>query len=140
VAEQLALPHGSAKLRNPWAVFLLILVTLGIYYLVWYYKTNRELADYGVGDSPGISLLAVTLGSFLVIPPFVSMWRYFRRIGEAQTRAGLDHRISHVTGFVLYPDRRLPAAGRGRLRAAPPEPALAPRRRRGEEERARDAR
>ena len=83
-------------------MFLLILVTLGMYYLVWYYKTNRELADYGVGDSPGMSLLAITLGGFLIVPPFVSEWRYFRRIGEAQQRAGLDHRISHVTGFVLY--------------------------------------
>ena len=102
MAEVVPVGGGSAKLRHPWVVFLLVLVTLGIYYLVWYYKTNRELADYGVGDSPGLSLVAITLGGFLVVPPFVSEWRYYRRIGEAQARARMDHRISHVTGFVLY--------------------------------------
>jgi hypothetical protein len=102
VAESLQLDGASVKIRRPWGVFLLVLVTLGIYYLVWYYKTNRELADFGVGDSPGLSLVAITLGGLLIIPPFVSEWRYYRRIGEAQARAGMDHRISHVTGFVLY--------------------------------------
>ena len=102
MAEVVQVGGGSAKLRNPWAVFLLILVTLGIYYLVWCYKTNRELADYGVGDSPGLSLVAITLGGFLIVPPFVSEWRFFKRIGDAQARAGMEHRISHVTGFVLY--------------------------------------
>ena len=102
MAEVLHLDSGSVKIRNPCGVFLLVLVTLGIYYLVWYYKTNRELANYGVGDSPGLSLLAVTLGGLLVVPPFVSEWRYYRRIGEAQARAGMEHRISRVTGFLLY--------------------------------------
>ena len=102
MAESLQLDGASVKIRRPWGVFLLVLVTLGIYYLVWYYKTNRELADFGVGDSPGLSLVAITLGGLLIIPPFVSEWRYYRRIGEAQARAGIDHRISHVTGFVLY--------------------------------------
>ena len=73
MAEVVPVGGGSAKLRNPWVVFLLILVTLGIYYLVWYYKTNRELVDYGVGDSPGLSLVAITLGGFLIVPPFATI-------------------------------------------------------------------
>jgi uncharacterized protein DUF4234 len=102
VAEAVQVDGASVKLRRPWGVFLLIIVTLGIYYLFWYYKTNRELADYGIGDSPGLSVLAITLGGLLIVPPFVSEWRFFKRIGEAQARAGLEHRISHVTGFLLY--------------------------------------
>ena len=102
MAEEVALQRGTAKVRRPWGVFLLIIVTLGIYYLVWYYKTNRELASYGFGDSPMTSVVAITIGGFLIVPPFVSEWRYFRRIAEAQARAGLDHRISHVAGFLLY--------------------------------------
>jgi hypothetical protein len=92
-----------AKIRRPWGAFLLAVITLGIYYLVWYYKTNRELRDVaGIDVSPGVATLAISLGAFLVIPPFVSTWRYFRRIRKAQDAAGVGHPISHVTGFVLF--------------------------------------
>ena len=45
--------------------------------------------------------LAITLGGILIVPPLVSEWRFFKRIGRAQELVGLDHRISHVTGFLL---------------------------------------
>jgi hypothetical protein len=102
VAQAVTVDGAQVKLRNPWGVFLLVIVTLGIYYLVWYYKANRELRDFGSDVSPGVALLAITLGGLIIIPPFVSEWRFFKRIGEAQQRAGLEHRISHVTGFLLY--------------------------------------
>jgi uncharacterized protein DUF4234 len=92
-----------AKIRRPWGAFLLAVITLGIYYLVWYYKTNRELRDVaGIDVSPGIAVLAISLGSLVLIPPLVSTWRFFKRIRRAQDAAGVNHPISHVTGFVLY--------------------------------------
>jgi hypothetical protein len=102
VAEAATIRGANVKIRRPWGTFFLVIVTLGIYYLVWYYKTNRELRDYGIEVSPGVALLAITLGGLLIIPPFVSVWRFFKRIREAQLRADLDRPISHVTGFVLY--------------------------------------
>ena len=39
--------QAPVKVRNPWAVALLPIVTLGIYHLVWWYRINRELRDYG---------------------------------------------------------------------------------------------
>ena len=39
--------HGTsarAKIRHPLVAFGLVFLTLGIYYLVWYYKVNRESA------------------------------------------------------------------------------------------------
>jgi heme/copper-type cytochrome/quinol oxidase subunit 2 len=92
-----------AKLRNPWLAFLWALVTLGIYYLFWYYRTNKELRDVANIDvSPGIATVAISIGSLVVVPPFVSTWRYFKRIRQAQEAAGVDHPVSHVTGFVLF--------------------------------------
>jgi hypothetical protein len=103
MAESVTIRGKPAKIRRPWGAFLLALITLGIYYLVWYYKTNRELRDVaGIDVSPGIAVLAISLGSFVLIPPFVSTWRFFKRIHRAQEAAGVNHPISHVTGFVLY--------------------------------------
>ena len=72
MAEAATIRGANVKIRRPWGVFFLVLVTLGIYYLVWYYKTNRELHDYGIEVEPVVSLLAITLGGLLIIPPFVS--------------------------------------------------------------------
>ena len=104
MAETVSIPGsgGTAKIRNPWGVFLLSIVNLGIYYLYWYYQANRELKDYGVGDSPGLSLLAILLGGFLIIPPFVSWWRFFGRLRTAQERAGVDGPADQWLGIVLY--------------------------------------
>jgi Domain of unknown function (DUF4234) len=90
VAQKISIPGsaGTAKIRHPWGVFFLALITLGIYYLYWYYQANRELRDYGVGESPFRSLLALFPGGLIIIPPFVSWWRFFGRLREAQERAG----------------------------------------------------
>ena len=72
---QIAGTQARAKVRSPWAAALLPIVTLGIYYFVWYYKINREMKDLGqargsneLGDSPGTSMLAVTLGILIIVP------------------------------------------------------------------------
>jgi formate hydrogenlyase subunit 3/multisubunit Na+/H+ antiporter MnhD subunit len=103
VAEKVAIRGNEAKIRRPWGAFFLALITLGIYYLVWYYKTNRELREIsGIDVSPGVAVLAISLGGLLIIPPFVSQWRFYKRIRQAQETAGLDHPVSHITGFVLF--------------------------------------
>jgi hypothetical protein len=102
VAQSAAVRGANVKIRHRWGVFFLVLITFGIYYLVWYYKTNRELRDFGIEVRPGLSLLAITFGGLLIVPPFVSEWNYFKRIARAQEIAGLEQRVSHVTGFLLY--------------------------------------
>jgi Na+/proline symporter len=103
VAQELTVPGGTrVKIRSPWGVFFLALVTLGIYYLVWYYKINRELRDFGIGTSPVTSLLAISVGGLIIVPPFVSMWNTLGRIGEAEERGGSPTRISRGLGFLLF--------------------------------------
>lgn len=98
-AYNVTLDDGArVKRREPGLVLLWTWVTLGIYNWVWYYKINRELRDYGRAkndeelgsSSPGLSLLAVTLGILLIVPPFVSWWRCTRRIERAQGIAGVN--------------------------------------------------
>jgi MYXO-CTERM domain-containing protein len=93
---------GTAKIRSPWGVFLLACITFGIYYLYWYYQANRELRDFGFGTNPTVSLVAQFPGGLLIVPPFVSWWRFFGRLREAQARAGTFDRVDHATGIVLY--------------------------------------
>ena len=45
MATTVRLPGGEAKIRNLWIVAVLLVVTLGLYYLYWYYAINRELRD-----------------------------------------------------------------------------------------------
>lgn len=71
----------SVKPRQPWAVALLNVITLGLYSIYWYYQVNREMRDVGAvyrdrelaESRPGQSLLAITLGGLIVIPRLISL-------------------------------------------------------------------
>lgn len=102
MARTVTVRGAIVRIRHPWGVFTIAIVTLGIYYLYWYYATNRELRDYGIRVVPSLSLYAITVGGLLLVPPFVSEWRYYGRIVRAQEKAGLEHRASHVLGFLLF--------------------------------------
>src|SRR5690242_17815096 len=84
-------PEPTAKTRHPVAVPALILVTLGIYGIYWWYQINREMVDLGrarnadgLGDSPGKSLLAVFPGFLIIVPPYISLYNTVKRIQRAQ--------------------------------------------------------
>ncbi len=103
MAEEVRVGSATVKIRNPFLVFLWSLVTLGIYYFVWYYKVNRELRDAaGVNVSPVVALLAISIGWVVIVPPFLSWYRTFERIVEAQRQAGLTSEANPVMGFIFY--------------------------------------
>lgn len=110
MAEQVRIQgsEGTAKIRNLWAVALLPIITIAIYYFYWWYQINRELRDYGrakgtdeLGTSPGSSLLAVTLGALIIVPALVSTYRGFKRVQAAQRLNGLEE-LNGWIGLVLY--------------------------------------
>jgi len=88
--------HYWGKIRNPLGIIGLTLITLGIYWIFWYYYLNKELAEMGkarntdeLGTSPGTSVLAVTLGAFILVPPFVSVYKTWDRKSKAEAATGL---------------------------------------------------
>jgi hypothetical protein len=100
--------EGTAKLRSLWAVALLPIITIGIYFFFWWYFIHRELRDLGrakntdeLGDSPGTSLLAVTLGALIIVPALVSIYRGFKRVQAAQRLAGGEP-INGWIGLILF--------------------------------------
>jgi hypothetical protein len=91
---QLRDSQDQVKIRSPWAAALLPIITLGIYHLVWWYRVNKELCDFGrarghdLGDNPTLSLLAVFPGGLIIVPALVSYWRGAQRMQSAQRLSG----------------------------------------------------
>src|SRR3954451_24160502 len=86
----------EVKVRSPWAVALLPIITLGIYHLVWWYKINKELKAYGeakgydLGQNPTNSLLALFPGAIIVIPALMTYWRGTKRVQGASKVSGRE--------------------------------------------------
>ena len=98
---------GEIKVRGPVWVGIFSLVTLGIYSIYWIYVTAKHLRDYGnakgrdLGQSPGMTLLACTLGAFIIVPALVAIYRQAKRIQQAQQLAGLQP-MNGWLALVLY--------------------------------------
>ena len=103
----------QAKVRNPLGVIGLSLITFGIYGIFWYYYVNKEMAKFGaarntdqLGDSPGTSVLAVTLGAFILVPPFVSIYHAWQRLnaGEGLTaQTGMEAGLGLLLWIFISP-------------------------------------
>jgi hypothetical protein len=98
---------ASAKIRSPVWVAVLVLITLGIYGIFWWYFIHRELRDYGrakgtdeLGTSPGKSVLAVTLGALIIVPAIIGIVNAFKRVQAAQRMNGVDP-INGWIGLIL---------------------------------------
>jgi Domain of unknown function (DUF4234) len=104
MARTVVIDNETFKRRNIIGVWIgLPLITFGIYHLVWHYKVNSEARRFLRDDSisPGISVLAITLGAFLIIPPFVSVYQTAVRIRRMQDRASISGRIEPVIALLL---------------------------------------
>jgi hypothetical protein len=94
----------AGKTRNIWLTWLVWpLLTLGIYHFVWWYKINREARDFdeNIAVEPVLSLLAITVGWLIIVPPYVSIYRTGSRIGQMQEDAGMERSCNGWIGLVL---------------------------------------
>ena len=105
---QIAGTEAKAKIRSPWAPALLPIITLGIYFWFWYYYVNREMADLGrakntdeLGDSPGKSLLAVTVGALIIVPAIISIVHTAQRMQKAQRLSGVEPQLNGWLALLL---------------------------------------
>ena len=110
MAEQIQIAGAgtTAKARNPVAVAIFAVITLGIYLVFWWYFINRELADLGrakgtaeLGDSPAKSTLALFPGALLIVPALWTTVTTFKRVQAAQKLTGPTP-INGWLGLVLY--------------------------------------
>jgi hypothetical protein len=97
-----------AKIRSAVWVAILAVVTLLIYIFFWWYFINREMADYGrrlgtaeLGDSPGKSTLAITLGALVIVPAVWTTVTTFKRVQALQRLTGEANPINGWIGLIL---------------------------------------
>jgi Domain of unknown function (DUF4234) len=92
-----AAPQGwgpAGKVRNPWGVIGLSIITLGIYFLYWVYVTFQEMKDHsheGIGGAIG-----------LIIEIFVGVVNLFLipyEVGNIYAKSGQEKPVSGLTGF-----------------------------------------
>jgi hypothetical protein len=111
MAEEVQIRGTNAvgKVRNPLGVIGLTLITLGIYGIFWYYYTQKELAEFGrannteeLGTNPGNSVLAITLGAFIIVPPFVSIYNACKRLNAAERLTGQPQGMEPGLLFLLW--------------------------------------
>lgn len=90
--------------RNPGIVWVLAIVTLGIYWLYWYYTVNRELSERfpSVEVSPLGAVAAVTIGGLIIVPPLVSVYNTGGRIRDSQADSGLRPSCLPIVGLLLF--------------------------------------
>ena len=104
---QIAGTDSTAKVRNPLGTVALSIITIGVYYVFWWYFINREMRDLGrarnadLGESPGNSVLALTLGALVIVPALVTLWRTSGRVETAQETVGMEGRASGPIIFIL---------------------------------------
>jgi uncharacterized protein DUF4234 len=104
---QIRQTQDRVKIRSPWAAALLPIVTLGIYHLVWWYRINREMRDYGrakgydLGQNPANSLLALFPGGLILVPALVTYWRGTKRAMGAARLAGQEP-VNGWIAILLY--------------------------------------
>jgi hypothetical protein len=109
MAQEVLIAGGPsrAKIRNPWGVFGLLLITLGIYSIFWWYYVNREMRDYGqatgndLGQNPGLSAVAWFPGSLIIVPHIVTAWRGTLRAQSSQRVAGVPL-LNGWIALILY--------------------------------------
>ena len=111
MAEEIQI-QGSGevgKKRHPLGIIGLMLITLGIYFFVWYFKVNKELAAIGrarntdeCGDNPTTSLLALIPGFLIIVPPYVSFYNANKRLNAAERLTSRPEGLSPVLMVVLY--------------------------------------
>lgn len=92
------------KPRNPVLVWLVWpLITLGIYFLVWYFKIHKEMAELRRDPEAPVAgpLLVMLLLSWTGIAPIISFGRTGTRIRRSQESAGLEPTCTPLIGFLL---------------------------------------
>ena len=106
MAESITIAGQTYLKRNPLGVLGLTIITLGIYFWVWYYKINKEVKSFEHDEtmSPGRSLMALIFGWIIIVPPFIAMYNTAKHIQGVEQRLAIQPQLEPalVIVFMLF--------------------------------------
>ncbi|HEU4527209.1 MAG TPA: DUF4234 domain-containing protein [Actinomycetota bacterium] len=143
MAETVTIEGRPYLKRNPLGVLGLSFITIGIYFLYWYYRINDEIRMVEHDDTidPTRSLMAMLFGWLIIVPPFIAMWNTANHVRQMEERLGirqvLEPAITIVVMFIFafvngtYIQEHLNrswdvASSGGRPAMTPPPPPIPP--------------
>ena len=85
------------KIRSPWAVIGLSIITLGIYGLYWQYATFQEMKDHSNQGIGGV--LGLVIG---IVVGFVNLFIMPSEVGNLYAARGQEKPVSGVTGCWIF--------------------------------------
>ncbi|QDP95161.1 DUF4234 domain-containing protein [Microlunatus elymi] len=102
MAEVVSIDGKPYLKRRPIAVLLLTVVTLFVYWVIWYYKINNDARRYLRDPTikPWLSALAIAPGLILIVPPFISIYRTGTRIRRMESSAAIDKPLHPLLGVL----------------------------------------
>jgi hypothetical protein len=89
-------PVGGIETRDPTTTWLLC-AFVPFYALIHFHRVNKELVAWSRGQidyNATSSLLALTIGAYVLVPPFIALSSFTGRVRHAQQMAGLEPRAS----------------------------------------------
>jgi Domain of unknown function (DUF4234) len=103
MGELVTIDGQRYKERNPLGVLGLTVLTLGVYFFIWYYKVNDELrrALRDESISPTRSLMAMIFGWLVIVPPFIAMYNTAKHVQELETGRGVVQTVEPALTIVL---------------------------------------
>jgi len=87
MSQTFTAPAAIGKIRSPWGVWWLTLLTAGIYYLVWYVKLNKEIARAS-GPDVRVEPFGLWFSQCIPIAAWMSLANTASRLNTAQHRRG----------------------------------------------------
>jgi hypothetical protein len=103
MAQMVSIEGQQYLRRQPLGVLGLSFITLGIYFLYWYYKVNDELRRFNKDDtiSPVRSLMAMIFGWIIIVPPFIAMYNTAKHLQATEQRLGIQPELEPALAIVI---------------------------------------
>jgi len=103
MAEMVTIEGQQFMKRHPLGVLGLSIITIGIYFFVWYYKINDEVRRFENDQtiSPTRSLMAMIFGWLIIVPPFIAMYNTAKHVQEMEGRLGIQQTVEPALTIVI---------------------------------------